>query len=88
MNNNTIDDILIDVKNINDAERKRYYDEWKASGLKTAQFCKEKQLPLKSFRYWCKRHPKAKTGKGFVPVTLTPKKITQTSNDLSLNIGM
>ena len=62
-------------------------DEWKASGLKTAEFCRKNQLPLKSFRYWCKQYPKTKENKGFAPVALTAK-ITQTLNDLSLNIGM
>lgn len=79
---------LIDAKNISNEEKARYYKEWRASGLKAAQFCKERQLPFNSFRYWCKRYQKETSPKGFVPVALTPKKITPIANDPLLNIGM
>lgn len=85
-----INDTLNDVKAINDEERVRYYDDWQASGLKMAQFCRERQLPVHRFYYWCKRFQKEKTPSttGFSSVELTPSKRTPTSNDTLVDVGI
>jgi len=70
-----IKDTLIDVKNLSDAEKRKYCKEWKDSELTAAEFCRAKQLPVSSFLYWQKIYRKnvamkSPSSAGFSPVTV------------------
>lgn len=87
----SIKDTLINAKKLSEEERRRYCNDWKASGLKASQFCIEQQIPFSSFLYWLKRYSngttkKAKVAipKGFSPVTLKRPMISPAPSDNTL----
>lgn len=84
------DELLMDATNLSDAEKHRYYTDWKSSGLKALEFCKEKHLPFMQFRFWCKRFKKQETPstKEFFPVSVKSEKEMAPSSAKLLNVGM
>ena len=84
------DERLIDAAHLSDEEKHRYYIDWKRSGLKALDFCKEKHLPFMQFRCWCKQFKKqeAPSSKDFFPVSVKPQKEITPSNSSLLNVGM
>lgn len=81
---------LIDVAHLSSEERHQYYKDWKQSGLKALEFCKEKRLPFISFRYWCKRFKTQKPvpSENFLPVTLTPQKKIAAPSTQQIHVEM
>lgn len=89
-------DTLMNAKKLSEEERRRYCNDWKASGLKASQFCIEQQIPFSSFLYWLKRYSngpakkvKEAIPKGFSPVALKRPMISSDSDDNALiDVGL
>lgn len=80
----------IDVKALSDEEKRRYYMEWKRSGLKALEFCREQGLSFMNFRYWCKRFKTQEiiSSQNFCPVSVIPQEEVRLSEPRTREVTM
>ena len=59
---------------------------WQQSGLSTAQWCRQQQLPEHQFFYW-KRKLKSGTTHKLIPVVVSPEEAPALSNQVTIHLS-
>ena len=69
-------------------ERKRYYEEWRISGLSQKDYCEKSGLNVNTFNVWVRRFSKQIENK-FIPISVPkPESIEESVIELKLPSGV